>query len=95
MINPVEKLLTNSLDLHKKGDFAQAMKGYHGLLNRNPYDYMLLYLMGNVFLQQNKNGLAITMLEASIRSNDKHAAAWNDLGCALKAEHYDEGASMA
>ncbi len=95
MLDPIQQLFNDSFAAHKAGDFVKAMKGYDSLLNRNPYDAMLLYLMGNVQLQQGHNGLAISLLEAAIRSDEKLEGAWNDLGCALKAEHFEDGARMA
>jgi hypothetical protein len=64
-------------------------------LNRGPYEPYVLYLMGNVALQKGFNGQAITLLEAVLRSHENMPEAWNDLGCALKAEHYDDAASKA
>ena len=98
MIDPVQDLLNQSLELHKTGKLEKALEGYNGLLNRNPYDPMLLYLMGNAHLQQQKNGLAITLLEAALRGepNDEiKASSYNDLGCALKAEHYAASAASS
>lgn len=95
MIDPVQKLFEDSFAHHTAGKLNEAFDGYMGLLNRNPYDHTLLYLVGNIYLQQGRNGLAITLLEAALRDNANMDGAWNDLGCALKAEHYDEAAMHA
>ena len=95
MVDPVQNLFNESFEAHKRGKLDEAMKGYDALLNRQPYDAMLLYLCGNIMLQQNNNGRAITLLEAAVRSDEKNAGAWNDLGCALKAEHFEDGARLA
>jgi tetratricopeptide (TPR) repeat protein len=95
MLDPVQKLFNDSFEAHKAGKLAEAMKGYDALLSRNPYDSTLLYLAGNVFLQQGLNGRAITLLEAAVRSDEANSNAWNDLGCALKAEHFEDGAKLA
>jgi tetratricopeptide (TPR) repeat protein len=98
MIDPVQDLFDESLAAHKAGELDKAQTGYNGLLNRNPYDPMLLYLLGNAHLQQHKNGIAISLLEASLRNeptDEIKASVYNDLGCALKAEHFDEAALAA
>jgi len=95
MVDPVQDLFNTSFEAHKKGELDKALKGYDALLNRQPYDSMMLYLTGNVLLQQGHNGRAITMLEAAVRADEKNAGAWNDLGCALKSEHFEEGAMLA
>jgi tetratricopeptide (TPR) repeat protein len=95
MIDPVQDLFDKSFAAHKAGQLDEALRGYDALLNRQPYDGMLLYLVGNVMLQQGHHGQAITMLEAAVRADEGNVGAWNDLGCALKAEHFEEGASLA
>lgn len=95
MIDPVQDLYDQAFAEHKAGKLDAALAKYGALLNRNPYDAMLLYLVGNVLLQQGQNGLAITVLEASLRVDDTRESVWNDLGCVLKAEHFDESAAMA
>ncbi len=95
MLDPVQDLFNKSFAAHKASKLDEALRGYDALLNRQPYDGMLLYLVGNVMLQQGHHGQAITMLEAAVRADESNAGAWNDLGCALKAEHFEDGASIA
>lgn len=106
MSDPFEALMDKSYKAHKAGDLKTAQEGYQALLNRKPYDPVLLYLLGNLHLQLQYNGAGVTYLEASIRAVGEQenpskdvqtvlGGAWNDLGCALKAEHFDDAATKA
>ena len=79
-------VLTQALDLHKKKRFDEASRLYNALLNRNPFDETLLFLLGDLYLRKNDTGLAVNLLSSLLQFNPKHAQAWCNLGIGYRQE---------
>lgn len=64
------------------------------MLNRNYENYALLALLGVIYTQTGRNGLAICMFRRSLDFNPKISENWNNLGLAYLHEHvYDKAKS--
>lgn len=94
-MHPYQQHLDTALSLHKESKFAEAENIYQQLLNRMPFDEALLYLLGDLYLRREWNGLAINLLSALLQNNPKHDAAWVNLGCAFRKENEYEKAKAA
>lgn len=86
MINPVEELLQEGLALHNAGNLGEAALRYNQLLNLNPFNPQLLYLLGDIAVRQRCNGLAINLLNTSL-GMDPRPEGFTALGCAYRAEN--------
>lgn len=83
-----------AIEQHKNGEFAKAAHVYNQILNHDPSNATALYLMGDIFVRQGNNGVAINLLSNSIAAKPQ-AHAFVALGCALKAEHFNDEAKEA
>jgi tetratricopeptide (TPR) repeat protein len=84
----LQKFLQDGLDLHKKGDFKQALFHYNRLLNLNPFDETLLFLTSDAYMREEHNGLAICLLSTLLQHNPERADAWCNLGTAFRKENF-------
>lgn len=85
------EVLNQALGLHKIQRFEEASRLYNALLNRNPFDEGLLFLMGDMYLRMQCSGLAINLLSNLLQVNPKHSNAWCNLGIGYRQEdRYDE-----
>jgi len=80
------EVLEQALKLHKLGEFDRASRLYNALLNRNPFQEDLLFLLGDVYLRVGQNGLGINLLSSLLQLNPKNAEAWCNLGIGYRAE---------
>lgn len=85
-VNPVEQLLQEGVDLHNQGNLSEAALRYNQLLNLNPFNAQLLYLLGDIAVRQGCNGLAVNLLNNSV-SLEPRPEAFVALGCAYRAEN--------
>lgn len=87
-MNAVYKEVTQqALDLHKQGRFDEAAALYNRILNRKPFDETLLFLLADLYLRQECNGLAINLLMNLLQNNPKNAEAWCNLGIGFRKEN--------
>lgn len=90
MDNIYQSLLNEAVDLHRSGDLAGATARYNQILNREPFNSGVLFLMGDIAVRQGCNGTAINLLSNSLSVNPTPGA-YVALGCAYRAENfYDE-----
>lgn len=69
---------------------------YAELLNRNPSNSIVRYQLATLYMQTNRNGLAINVLEFLIQSTRKPVLEWsNNLGAAYRNEHMNPEARKA
>lgn len=80
------EVLTQALDHHKKKRFDEASRLYNALLNSNPFDETLLFLLGDLYLRKNQTGLAVNLLSSLLQFNPNHAEAWCNLGIGYRQE---------
>ena len=83
-------VLEEAFKKHQEGDLTGAKKLYEALLNRDVDNPQLLYLLGDIELRNGNHGHAITLLQSSLSEDESQQHAWIDLGCAYKAEHYND-----
>lgn len=93
-MNPAEQMLEQAVAYHKVGNIAQAVQIYNQLLNLEPFNPGVLYLMGDAAVRQGLNGMGINLLSNAIAVKPT-AEAYVALGCAYKAEGYGEEALRA
>ena len=77
-------VLTQALELHQKKRFLEASRLYNALLNLNPFDETLLFLLGDLYLRIDHHGLGINLLSNLLQLNPKHADAWANIGIAYR-----------
>lgn len=79
-----------ALHLARKFDEAEVL--YDQLLTQNPTNPGLLATLGTLFLQKGKTGLAICLLEASIRNGKRESDVLSNLALAYKNSGQQEKA---
>lgn len=89
------EFLNKALALHKEGKFNEAATIYSALLNQRPFDPTLQFLMADLFLRQERNGLAINLLTNLLKDDPKNAAAWCNLGIGFRKENFYEESKRA
>lgn len=94
MKSPAEQMLAEAVEHHKVGDLAKAVPLYNQLMNLEPFNPGVLYLMGDAAVRQGCNGLAINLLCNAI-SIKPTPEAFTALGCAYKAEGFTDEAVSA
>ena len=94
MTTPANQLLAQAVDHHKRGDFGAAAQIYHQILNFEPFNPGVLYLMGDICVRQGLNGLGINLLSNAV-SIKPTIEAYTALGCAYKAEGHGAEAVKA
>lgn len=69
---------------------------YAELMNRDPANPIVRYQLATLYMQTNRNGLAINMMEFLIQASSKPALEWyNNLGAAYRNEHMNAEARTA
>ena len=79
-MNNFIEIFNKGLDFHKKNKFENALEIYLELLSNDKSNVNLLYLIGTCYIQTKKPELAINYLEKTIELDNKHIAAYNNLG---------------
>ena len=90
----VNDLLGQAQEHHNKGRFKEAEAMYNAILSRHMDDASILYLLGTLYMQMGKNGLARLLLESSLKRKPGDHNAWNHLGICYKVEFFKEKAGM-
>lgn len=93
--NILEDLYKAGLAKHKAGDFSKAMAIYNSLLNRDPENRNLRFLVGDILSRLGNNGLAILILRDLVRDYPGYSEAWCNLGVAYRNEEDTEKAAAA
>ena len=91
---PAEKMLAEAVGYHKIGEYAKCVPLYNQLLNMEPFNAGVLYLIGDAAVRQGCSGLAINLLSNAVSINPTPEA-FTALGCAFKAEGFIEEARGA
>lgn len=66
-------------------DLAKAEKIYHQILNKNLGNPQLIYCLGTVYLEQEKIGLGMALLEDACRKAPDFGEAWQNLAMCHRA----------
>lgn len=85
-----QKVLDDGLAFHKAEEYDKAEVCYQRVLNRMPFEESILFLLADLYLRKEYNGLAVNLLSNLLQNNPKNAKAWNNLGIAFRKENnYD------
>lgn len=68
------------VSLHKQGKSKMAEEGYMGVLNSDPDNARALYLLGIIYMEQKKPGLASVLFRQALSLDAGMFSAWNSLG---------------
>jgi hypothetical protein len=90
-----QEVLNEALALHKQGRFDEAEDIYNRLLNRKNFEEPILFLLADLYLRKEYNGLAINLLSNLLQNNPKHAMAWCNLGVGFRKENQYDFAKSA
>ncbi len=93
-MNPIQSLLDEAVSLHRSGDLPNAAIRYNQILNLEPDNAGVLFLLGDIAVRQSCNGLAINLLRNSVQIQPL-AQAYIALGVAYKNENMDNQACAA
>jgi len=76
-------------DTHQAAQCVERSESlYSELLNRDIHNSIVLYQLATLYMQTNRNGLAINLLEPLIKHSKKPKIEWlNNLGAAYRNEH--------
>ena len=78
------ELFEEATQLHQEGRYEEALEKYDMLLSQNNENSGLLATVGTLFLQNQKPGLAITLLEQSLAKGKRTSDVLCNLGIAYK-----------
>lgn len=94
MDNAMQALLNKGVELHRAGNLQEAATCYNQLLNREPNNPGLLYLLGDIAVRQGCNGIGVNLLTNSIAVRPS-VEAYTALGVAYRHENYYDMAEQA
>lgn len=89
------EFLQKAVDLHKEEKYSEAAAIYNRLLNRDPGNETLLFLMSDMYLRMEHNGLGINLLLQLVQANPSNALAWCNLGVGYRKENAYEAAMVS
>lgn len=85
------KLLHEAQCLHQgmgvPKNLIRAEELYNLVLNKNMGNSKVLYVLGTLYLEQGKHGLAAQMLSDAVRASPEFGEAWQNLGLCYRAEN--------
>lgn len=81
--------------MHKQQRFDDAEKVYNRVLNTAHEEPQLLFLMSDLYMRKDYNGLAIHLLTNVLRMKPDFSEAWCNLGIAYRKEHLNDHAKAA
>lgn len=90
-----QQILEEGLEQHKAMNFKDAEINYNRVLNQMPFDEGTTFLLADLYMRKEFNGLSINLLCNLLQNNPKHGAAWCNLGCAFRKENQYDRAAQA
>ena len=92
MTDDAEQLFTKAIELHQRGDLAQAERFYRQVLQAAPAHLDSLNLLGVLAIQTGRHELAVELIGKAIAANDRVPDFHNNIGEALRRMGNLEGA---
>ncbi len=86
--------LDEAMALHKQGKTGMAEEGYLQILNKDSDNVKTLYLLGLIYLQSSKPGLAAVLFKQALSLKKDYFEAWNNLGNCYKTANRDDDAKV-
>ncbi|MAT13998.1 MAG: hypothetical protein CMJ46_01865 [Planctomyces sp.] len=77
--------LQAALELHQSSDFPRAAEAYHQLLQREPQNLQIRFLLGTCLLQMGRYPESVQMLEPLVEQPSAGPDVFNNLGIAYRA----------
>ncbi len=90
-----QEALQTAVSMHKESRFDEAADIYNRLLNRKPFDETVTFLLSDLYLRKEYNGLAINLLTNLLQNKPKHSQAWCNLGVGFRKENAYDNAKAA
>lgn len=87
-----QEFVGKAIELHKAGEYPKALEMYNRVLNREPTNNSLRFLMADALLRMEWNGLAANLLRLQIQDEPENAEAICNLGVAYRKENFYEPA---
>lgn len=84
--------LAEAHKIHLAGDLKTAEHYYLEILNEHPNEWATLFFLGGLYLQQNRQGLAIALFEKTLEQKPKLMEAWNNMGVAYRQRFMNDKA---
>jgi protein O-GlcNAc transferase len=78
------KVFQQGLAFHQQGQLVQAKASYEQVLSKQPKNFDALHLLGVVAAQTENPALAVALIGKALEINSRSAAAFSNLGSALK-----------
>lgn len=95
-MNPAQiAVIEKAVQLHKQQRYDEAESHYHRVLNQDPHDQQLLFLLSDLYLRKDCNALASHLLSILLAQNPNHAVAWCNLGLAHRKDGRNDIAKAA
>ncbi len=79
-------MVRQGIALHKEQKYSEAEELYNRVLNRDPFNEDVLFLLGDLYLRKEYNALAINLLAGLCGRNPNNAAAWCNMGIGFRKE---------
>lgn len=74
---------------------GKAERGFNLLLNNDPSNPVLAYMLGTVLMQKQQHGAASHLLKYAVTVKPQMAEAWNNLGICFRSMRKNDMASLA
>lgn len=87
-----QDFVAKAIEIHKAGDYPKALEMYNRVLNREPTNNSLRFLMADALLRMEWNGLAANLLKLQVLDEPENAEALCNLGVAYRKENFYEPA---
>lgn len=83
----LQQIVNQGIALHKNGRFQEAANLYNRVLNRDPFNEQLLFLLSDAYLRMEFNGLGVNLLSGVVGRNPQNSNAWCNLGVGFRKEN--------
>ena len=87
--------LKQAHEMHMAGKLAEAEQVYQKILSENPDDWSTLLFLGSLFLQTDRRGAAIALMQKAALMKPAEPTIWNNLGTAFRQSHFQSQAMSA
>lgn len=83
----LDQFVKQAIAFHKEGKFDEAELIYNRVLNRAPFHEDLVFLLADLYMRKEYNGLGVNLLEGLVGRNPTHPHAWCNLGVGYRKEN--------
>lgn len=79
-------LVRQAIGLHKQERYNEAELIYNRVLNRDPFNKDLLFLLGDLYIRKEYNALGIILYASLLGQDPQNGAAWCNMGIGYRKE---------